>query len=157
MKQLFLGIIAMLMTTLALADGPVGYPGSTWGQFVTPSSVVKGTPEDGNWLYQGKVTQGVDWVKFGPSNSWVFDTYLSVGFSMDKNRLSYNNKLVPAVGAKIVRTFSKGVIDVGAEVVHEEHFGDVYDGATPVGQRLSQNGTGVQAYVSYWFGWNLGK
>lgn len=157
MKKTILSLAAMLATTVALADGPVGYPGSTWGQFTAPSSVVKDTPEDGNWLYQGKITQGVDWLKFGTSKSWVFDTYASVGFSMDKNRLSYNNKLVPAIGAKVVRNFSSGMVEVGVEVVHEQHFGDVYNGATPVGGRVSQNGTGAQAYVSYWFGWNLNK
>jgi hypothetical protein len=146
-------ILALSASAASYADGPVGYPGSTWGQLTAPSSVIKGTPEDNNWLYMGKITQGVDWLRFGKNDKWTFDTYGSFGFSVDRNRLDYNNKIVPAIGAKIERSFTRGVVSAGVEGIYERHFGDtaVYDSGSPI----KQSGYGVQAYVSYWFGWNL--
>lgn len=154
MKKYILAVLAFAITSTAHAD-PVGYPGSTWGVLTAPSGVIKDTPEDNNWLFQGKATQGVDWVKFGSTKAWVFDTYASVGYSMDRNRLSYNNKVVPAVGIKVVRNFSKGVIEAGVEYEYEHHYGDIYNGADKVGTPVGYKGYGAQAYVSYWFGWNL--
>ncbi len=153
MKKIILAAIMSLVACSAFA-GPVGYPGSTWGVFTAPSGVIKDTPEDNNWLYQGKITQGVDWTKFGANKQWVFDTYASVGYSLDRNRLSYNNKVVPAIGAKISRVFSKGVIDAGVEYVYEHHYGDIYNGAEKVGPPVAYKGYGAQAYISYWFGWD---
>lgn len=156
----FLGMvmgIAMLFAASVVTAAPIGYPGSTWGEFVAPSSVIKGTPEDNNWIYQGSISQGVDWFKFGADKKWTFDTYGRFGFSLDRNRLSYNNKIAPAVGAKVVRSFSNGAIDAGVEYVYQRHFGDIYDGASVVDTPVAREGYGARAYVSYWFGWNLGK
>lgn len=156
MKKIVLGIVVLFASSVAMA-GPIGYPGSTWGEFVAPSSVIDGTPEDHNWIYQGSISQGVDWFKFGENKNWTFDTYGRLGFSVDRNDLSYNNKLVPALGAKVVRNFSHGAFDVGVEYIYQRHFGDVYDGADAVHDRVDREGHGARAYVSYWFGWNLGR
>ena len=151
MKKILMSaaMVLSLVGTAVMAD-PIGYPGSTWGVLTAPSSVLHDTPEANNWLYQGKITQGVDWFKFGSDDTWVFDTYGSLGLSVDRNKLDYNNKFVPAIGAKVSKLFDNGSIDVGVEGLYERHFGDVDPGYT--GKR---SGFGVQAYVSYWFGWNL--
>lgn len=157
MKKTIVSLTALLASSAALA-GPIGYPGSTWGEFVTPSSVIKGSPEDNNWLYLGKVTQGIDWFKFGTDQKWTLDTYASFGFSMDRNHLTYNDKIVPAIGVRVDRSFNNGIVTVGVEALHERHFGDMYNGGSPVtGTPVRMSGNGVQAYVSYWFGWNLKK
>lgn len=153
MKMKMFVILAALSVTATATAEPLGYPGSTWGVLTFPSSVINGTPEDDNWLYQGRVVQGVDWFKFGSEEDWLFNTYGAFGFSVDRNQLDYNNKLVPAVGAKVSRYFDNGVVDFGVEGVYERHFGDVEPAAT----NPDRDGFGVQAYVSYWFGWNLKK
>jgi hypothetical protein len=128
---------------------PIGYPGSNWSVLTYNPGVVKGSGEEDNVLLQGKFEQGVDWFKFGADKNWKFNTYVSLGYSADKNGLSYNNKLVPALGAKISRSFDNGVLDLGVQAVHENHFRGVTSGP--------KSGSGVQVYASYWFGWNLGK
>lgn len=149
---LALSIAAMIgglgFASSASAD-PVGYPGSTWSTLTFNPGVIKDTPEQDNLLLQGKIEQGIDWFKFGDDNQWKFNTYASLGYSADRNGLSYNNKLVPAVGMKVSRNFENGVLDIGVQAVHENHFRGVNYGP--------RSGTGVQLYVSYWFGWDLRK
>jgi len=163
LKKILIAAIAVLSTSVAVAGddyaGPVGYPGSTWGHFAFPSSAYNAGVEKDNWIYQGKITQGVDWVNFGVDDQWVFDTYASVGFSVDRLGIVYNNKLVPALGAKLSRKFSHGAIDFGVEGLYEKHFGkrnssgELWSnvGSSP---EKGAHGYGVQGYVSYWFGWN---
>lgn len=147
MKKILIAAAILAASTSAFAQsGPIGYPGSNWSVLTVNPSVIEGTPEDNNILLQGKLEQGIDWFRFGDGN-WVLNTFGSVGYSVDKNQLSYNNKIVPALGIKVSRKFDQGVIDVGTQLVHERRF------RTPDG--FPSSGTGVQVYVSYWFGWNL--
>lgn len=151
MKKSLIAIAALVASVGAFAqDGlkPIGYPGSNWSVLTVNPGVIRGTAEDNNVLLQGKLEQGIDWVKFGSNKEWTFNTYASLGYSVDRNALAYNNKLVPAIGAKISRKFDNGVLDLGLQAVHENHFRGVPAG-TP------ESGNGVQLYASYWFGWNL--
>jgi hypothetical protein len=150
MKKLLFATALAVASAAASADGlkPVGYPGSNWSVLTVNPGVIKNTPEDNNVLLQGRLEQGVDWKRFGSNNEWTFNTYASLGYSIDKNELAYNNKLVPAIGAKISRRFDSGVVDFGIQAVHERHFTGVTSGP--------KSGSGVQVYASYWFGWNLG-
>ena len=157
MKKFIFAAVASLAAASAFAAEPLGYPGSTWGQLTFPSSVIADTPEHGNWVYQGKITQGIDWVKFGSDKKWTLDTYASLGLSDDRNHLAYNDKVVPALGVRLDRSYNNGIVTVGVEGVYEHHWGDVYNGSQVVGSPVKMNGAGVQAYVSYWFGWNLKK
>lgn len=160
LKKILIAAIAVLSTSVAVAGddyaGPVGYPGSTWGHFAFPSSAYNAGVEKDNWIYQGKITQGADWLAWGHNDSWVLDTYGSFGFSVDRNKLDYNNKLVPAIGVNVTKHFGQsesifkgGNITFGVEGLYERHF------TTPdyPGKR---SGFGVQAYISYWGGWDLG-
>jgi len=143
------GVILALASMGAMAAEPLGYPGSNWSELTFSPGVIKGTKEDNNILLQGKVEQGIDWMKV--SDKWKLNTYASFGYSMDKNKLDYNNKLVPAVGVKLVRDFDHGVLNLGVQAVHERHFNVGPEVTGPV------SGSGVQVYASYWFGWNLKK
>lgn len=149
-------VAAVLSASPALAyDGPIAYPGSSWGAVVGPSTVLKLTPESGNVLYMGKITQGIDWFKFA-GNTLTFDTYGSVTFSDDMNHLTYNDKIQAAFGARVDRHFADGILTVGVEGINEHHWGDGWSGLLNVpASDPSMNGFGVQAYASYWFGWNL--
>lgn len=144
MKINKIACLAALVFAVGGASAQVSYPGSNWSTLSVNPSVVKGTPEDNNVLLQGKLEQGVVWSRLG---DWGVNTYGSVGYSWDKNGLSYNNKVSPAVGLKFQRSFEKGQVDIGVEVVHQENFRGVVSGP--------KSGTGVQAYAQYWFGWNL--
>jgi hypothetical protein len=149
-------VAAVLSASAALAyDGPLAYPGSTYGAIIGPSTVLKLAPESRNWLYVGQITQGIDWFKFA-NNTLTFDTYGKVTFSDDNNHLTYNDKVQAAFGARIDRHFSDGILTLGVETVDEHHWGDGWNGQLQVpASDPSMNGFGVQAYVSYWFGWNL--
>jgi hypothetical protein len=152
MKKTLITAAFLFASSIAVAqDGltPLGYPGSTWSVLTVNPGVIKNTPEDDNVLLQGKIEQGIDWRKLGDNKEWTLNTYVSLGYSADKNGLSYNNKVVPAVGVKMSRSFDSGVFDVGLQAVHENHFRGVTSGPS--------RGTGMQLYASYWFGWNLGR
>jgi hypothetical protein len=146
MKKFLIASALSILATASVAEGlkPIGYPGSTWSVLTLNPGVIRGTPEDNNVLLQGKIEQGIDWFRIG--TNWKFNTYASLGYSWDKNGLDYNNKLVPAVGLKFSRTFDSGVVDLGVQLVNENHFRST---------ATTKSGTGAQAYASYWFGWNL--
>lgn len=155
MKKTLVALSIMAASSMALAQdtssdtssGPIGYPGSTWG-VLTLNPGVRGAEEKHNVLLQGKVEQGIDWFAFGTDKNWRFNTYVSMGYTADKNGLAYNNKVVPAIGAKVSRRYESGVLDLGLQAVQETQFRGV-----PSGGRRTD--TGVQLYASYWFGWNL--
>lgn len=144
MKKTLVTLALVALSGAALAQ-PVGYPGINWSVLTLNPGVIRDTGERDNMLLQGNLEQGVDWVHFGEGNRWRFTSYGSLGYSVDRAGLDYNNKLVPAVGVKISRSYDNGVVDLGVQAVHERHF------------RSNRSGTGVQAYASYWFGWDLKK
>lgn len=143
MKKIFTAFALSAVAFSASALEPLGYPGSSWSVLTYNPGVIENTRERGNVLLQGKIEQGIDWTKFG---GWTLNTYASVAYSLDKNKIDYNNKLVPAVGVKMSRKFDSGVFDVGVQAVHERRIR--VDGP-------NKTGNGVQVYASYWFGWNL--
>jgi hypothetical protein len=143
-------VAALLASSASAFAEPIGYPGSTWGVLIFPTSI---TPEtkDGkevtdNVLLQGKVEQGIDWFRFG-DDKWKLNTFASFNYTIDNAGLTYNNKLVPAVGVKVVRAFKDGVLDLGIQGVYEQRL------RPAAGEK--KNATGVQVYASWWFGWNL--
>lgn len=143
MKKLFVLGLLLVMSTPIFAAEPLGYPGSAWAVLTFPASTT-GLEKD-NTLFQGKVEQGIDWFHLDSAERWKFNTYVSFGYSADSKAIGYNNKAVPALGAKLTRTYTNGAIDFGVQAIHENRW---IDG-------VSNNG--VQAYVSTWFGWNLKK
>lgn len=151
MKKSLIAIAAFAMSAAAFAQNglrPIGYPGSNWSVLTLNPGVIRNTPEDDNILLQGKLEQGIDWKKFGANKQWTLNTYLSVGYSWDRNGLAYNNKVVPALGVKMSRRIESGVIDFGVQGVHQYNF-------RGVSASQPKRGNGIQAYASYWFGWNL--
>jgi hypothetical protein len=145
MKKSLIALALAVASIGAFADGlkPLAYPGSAWSVVTFPAGVAGA--EEHNTTLSGKVEQGIVWQKFGANKEWALNTYASFGYSVDREGLGYNNKVVPAIGVKMTRTFSNGVVDVGVQAVHENRFKD------------HQRGSGVQAYVSVWSGWDLRK
>jgi len=145
MKKAILAVL--LAVTSVTASAQLAMPGSSWSELTYNPSPIRGTPEDGNIIFQGSIQQGIDWSKHG---AWTFNTFAQLNYVADKNELFYNNKLSPMIGVKLRRDFDRGVIDVGVRLVHVNHFKGVSEGQP-------RSGTGVQAYAGYWFGWNLKK
>lgn len=136
-------IFALALASAAAAHAePIEYPGSTWGVVMGPASTTGA--EKNNVLAQGKIEQGIVWFRFA-DGQWKLNTYASLSYSLDTEGINYNNKAVPAVGVKATREFSSGVVDVGVQAINERRWKD------------NVNSSGVQAYASYWFGWNLKK
>jgi hypothetical protein len=143
MKKIVLALLVGIFASMVAVAEPVGYPGSTWSTLTGPAGVA-GT-EEKNVVLQGKLEQGIDWVRLGKNKNWTLNTYLSAGYSVDKDKLDYNNKIVPALGVKLSRKFDNGVVDFGIQAVHERRWID------------GKSGSGIQAYATYWFGWDLKK
>jgi hypothetical protein len=98
--------LAALFLTVALtpaaggaraADFPLGYPGSTWGSLRYPNAAPEEERE--NLLAEGALEQGVDWAEVGPR--MFLNTFASLRYSVDSEKLDFNNKLEPGVGVKL--------------------------------------------------------
>lgn len=141
-------LAALVLASLSLgATAQIGYPGSTWSELTISPSVIKGTAEDNNIVFQGAIQQGIDWAQYG---NYKFNTFIGMGYIADKNHLSYNNKITPMIGARLIRTYGDaGTAEAGIRLVHQRNF------RPGIGEPRS--GTGIQAYAGYWFGWNLKK
>lgn len=138
MRKIILALLAALPTP-ALAE-PIAYPGSAWVNVTGPHV---GGEEHGNWIISGKVQQGADWIDM---DGWRLQTFVSVAASADTKKFEWNNRFVPAVGVSIRKNTKVGLFEVGAQVVHETHFGKYY-------VMENRNSTGVQVFANYWKGW----
>ncbi len=145
MKKNLLALALVVASFGASAEGlkPLSMPGSAWSVLTGPAGFAGA--EEKNILLSGKIEQGAVWAKYGQNQEWALNTYASFGYSVDREGIGYNNKLVPAIGVKMTRSFNGGIVDIGIQAVHENRFKD------------HQRGGGVQAYVSVWGGWDLRK
>lgn len=143
MKFRNFSVMVLALAASAAHAEPLEMPGSTWAYIVGPSS--SQGDERNNVLLQGKIEQGIVWFKFGEDGKWKLNTFAALSYSLDSKGINYNNKAIPAVGVKISRDFENGVLDLGVQAVQENRWKD------------NVNSTGVQAFASFWFGWNLKK
>jgi opacity protein-like surface antigen len=140
-------IAAAVMAFAMSASAQSSYPGSAWANMTVNPSVVKNSAESDNVLLQGRVEQGMI---VGHVGNFRVNTFGAVNYSVDRNGLDYNNKIAPMVGVKMQRDLgSNGIVEFGVQAVHERHFRGVTGGPS--------TGTGVQAFVSVWSGWDLKK
>jgi hypothetical protein len=145
MKKTLLLAALVFASATATAQG-MSAPGSTWANLTYNPSPIKGTPEDNNTLLQGRVEQGLI---VGRVGGFRVNTFGAVNYSVDNNGLSYNNKVAPMVGIKLQRDLgSSGIVEAGVQVVHQHNFRGVAAGQP-------NSGTGVQAFISVWSGWDL--
>jgi hypothetical protein len=138
---------AALLAVATVASAQSSAPGSAWADLTYNPSPIKNTPEEDNTLLQGRVEQGLI---VGEVAGFRVNTFGAVNYSADNNGLSYNNKIAPMVGVKLQHDLgSQGIVEMGVQVVHQRSFRGVTSGP--------DNGTGVQAFVSFWSGWDLKK
>lgn len=143
-KLLFLLILFFALTpSMVSAETPLGYPGYSWGSLVYPSSLM----ETDNLLYDGKIEQGIDWAVFGKKKEYVLNTFADFRYTLDTAGYSWNNKIMPGVGTKIVRRLPNniGAADIFVKYVYEYRWKD------------NEQKHGVQVGINYYFSWNLKK
>jgi hypothetical protein len=128
-------------------SGPIAMPGYSWGFAGTPSTFTAGAPNNAVG-YSAKIEQGVDWFAFDEDKKWRFNTFVNAVISKDTSNYAYTygNLFTPGVGAKIRNVYDSGLIEIGAQYVKQNNL-----------TTSSASGQGVQAFVSYWFGWDLKK
>jgi hypothetical protein len=139
-------VVAVLALASVGASAQLAYPGSNWSNLTYNSNPVRFGNEGINTLLQGNIEQGIVWAKFG--DGWRINTYAAMGYSADSIGLPYNNKVTPTLGVKFQRPWESGNLDIGVQAVYQNNFKGV-----PAG--YPHSGTGVQAYVQYWTGWDL--
>jgi hypothetical protein len=125
--------------------GPIAYPGYMWGNAISPSSVQPGAPSS-NVGYSAKVEQGVDWFAFDDDKKFRLNTFASALYARDTSNFAYTygNVFTPAVGVKVRNVYESGLIEVGVQYVNQTNLN--------VG---GSSGSGVQAFVNVWTGWDL--
>jgi hypothetical protein len=144
MKKTLFAVALLVASAGAFAQSSA--PGSAWANLTYNPSPIKGTPEDNNTLLQGRVEQGLI---VGRVGGFRVNTFGAVNYSVDNNGLAYNNKVSPMLGVKLQRDLgSSGIVEAGVQVVHQYNFRGVAAGQP-------NSGTGVQAFVSFWSGWDL--
>jgi nucleoside-specific outer membrane channel protein Tsx len=144
MKKILLAAALLAATSSVFA---LDAPGQNWSSLTYNPSPIRNTREDDNVLLQGRVEQGLI---VGRISGFKVNAFGALNYGADKNGLSYNNKIAPSIGVKLQRNLgSAGIVEVGVAVVHQNNFRGVTSGPS--------SGTGVQAFISVWNGWNFGR
>lgn len=130
------------MSGHALAQVPLGFPGSTWGQVRFPSS--QEIEEDDNIIFEGAIEQGVDWFRI---TDWsIFNSFFRFEYKFDKEKFDFNNKLQPEVGVKAKFLLADwGLIEAGGKYVVDHRF------------ETDRTEDGIVLFVNWAASWNLKK
>lgn len=126
-------------------DGPIGYPGNTWGTLVYAAKAPDGFPRR---RIEGIVEQGVDWFRFGDEKKWKYNTFVAAEYVLNTD----SQGVTPVIGMKVNRAFSDGSLDLGLRVKR----GSTY--LSPVGVSFAggtERVTRTEVFATYWFAWNL--
>ena len=98
---------------------PLGYPGLIWGEVRYPSS--HDPTERHDLLAEGAVEQGIDWVRVGPGK--VFNTFASLEYTVDTEKLDYNNSVTVGAGAKLkIDLRGHGLLQIGVQYVWDRRW-----------------------------------
>lgn len=97
--------------------------------------------ERNNYVFEGSIEQGVDWGRF--HQRYTINTFADLRFSVDKEKLDYNNRMVPGVGAKLKIAAGPGIVQIGVKGAYEDRF------------VTHRKDSFVYGFVNWWFGWDL--
>jgi len=120
----------------------VALPGQMWVTAGSSSPI-----EKANVLTQAFIEQDASVYATWKNSLWV-TPYVSTGIAFDAKGYSWNNKLDPAVGIKLNRSFRTGVISAGIAYTYENRFRN-QEGAT------FRPTAGVKDFVQDWFAWDV--
>ncbi len=119
MKRTILHGALFILICAAIVPGGVsafeGLRGATWGQLRYD------IPKEGeeNLMMDGWIKQGVDWARWGNTS---LNTYGTIRYKWDTERLDWNNSLGPGVGISIDTYSPRGIIfSIGAEYLWENN------------------------------------
>jgi hypothetical protein len=119
----------------------VALPGQMWMTAGSSSPI-----EKGNMLTQTFIEQDASVFAVWRNSLWV-TPYVSAGVAFDAQGYSWNNKVEPAIGIKLNKSFRTGVISAGVACIYEDRFRN--EGGTAFRPRA-----GVKDFVQHWFAWN---
>lgn len=133
-----------VMEPIRSFEGPIGYPGNTWGTVVYSAKAPAGYNE---YRVEGIVEQGVDWFKFSEDKTWKFNTYGAFEYVLNSD----TSGVTPVLGMKVNKAFSDGSLDLGLRIKR----GSTY--LSPTGQSFggTEKVTRTEVYATYWFAWDL--
>ncbi len=132
---------AALLAPAPLSAGDRSYPGSLYAEFRTPNAPA--AEERDNRALEATLEQGVDWARL--ADRLTLNTFAEMRYQVDAAGLDYNNRFVPALGAKLKLRMRNGIIQSGVKGVHEYRF------------ESGRSDTIVMGFVNCWFGWDLGR
>lgn len=97
----------------------LAYSVSTWGQFSYPSS--QEVEEKRNAIVEGAIEGAADFWKKG--ERLVASGFASLDYKADTDEFDFNNKLEPALGARLrLHATQNAFVDLGAKLVNEYRF-----------------------------------
>lgn len=111
-------LIASLLVAPGRATAIEGFPGRTWGElrYELPE---RGSGQE-NAILMGWIEQGVYWFNL---NDLKLNTYGTVRYKWDEERLDWNNSIGPGVGIALEKVFPKGpYVRGGVEFIWDELF-----------------------------------
>jgi hypothetical protein len=120
----------------------IALPGQMWITAGSASPI-----EKGNLLTQAFIEQDASVFATWNNSLWI-TPYVSAGLAFDAQGYSWNNKIDPAVGIKLNRSFRTGVISAGIAYTYENRFRN-QEGAT------FRPTAGVKDFVQDWFAWDV--
>lgn len=147
LAMFFVSVFTFGFSGKAWAAVPLGYPGSTYWEFRSPSSVE--VNEDNNYVLEGVIEQGIDWFRV---TEWsIFNTFARFGYARDKENFDFNNKLLLEGGAKLKfplrdHTYLDwGNLDIGVKYSYEHR------------PESDRDETQVVFFATWGAGWDLKK
>ena len=111
MKMIFVlsaMVLTLMVSGVAFAGGPIGYPWSSWGEISQGEEGLK---------IDGYAEQGIDWTRLGKTGL-VLNTFAGLRFTLsDRPEDTWNNKYGPWLGVKLRRPLNLfsdwGELDIG--------------------------------------------
>lgn len=118
-----------------------GFSGSTWGE-LRYEHLARGEGES-DLILRGWVKQGVDWARWGHT---TLNTYLTVRYVWDSEKLDWNNSLGPGAGIEIDTYIPKGpYLSWGVEYLWDRFY------------RSSETEQKVVVFMNWYGNWDLKK
>ncbi|PUB78624.1 MAG: hypothetical protein DBP03_01040 [gamma proteobacterium symbiont of Ctena orbiculata] len=120
-------------------NGPLGYPGSTWGNLRYPSALSEEEKDD--LILEGAAEQGIDWSR---TKLGTFNTFLDVAYKTDNKDIDWNNSVKLGIGLKLTKQIANNVsLSYGIKHVSERRW---------INEDIWNHDMTV--FMSWWSGWS---
>lgn len=123
----------------SVLDG-IALPGQMWMTAGSSSPI-----EKGNVLTQAFIEQDASIYATWNNSLWL-TPYVSAGIAFDAKGYSWNNKIQPAIGIKLNKSFRHGVISAGVAYAYENRYRNAEESTF-------RPTSGMKDFVQDWFAW----